>query len=310
MLAIGWLSAVLLAAVLAPSTPPAPDLLAISQPPFAAPTHWLGTDAQGLDVAEGILQGARTLLLVSVPATLLTLALGTFLGSAAGFWGNKGARVARGWLAAWVVLTLSALVLAPQLLRFPWALGTGLVLGAALLGQLGARARWGWRPAALPLDTALTGLITLLDSVPLLVLVLAVAAVQEPSAPGLVALMALTCWTTPARLMRAATLQAREQVFVEAARALGLSNWHVLSRHIWPTTWRVLLVRAPLTLALLISLETTLSFLGVGLPQETPSWGRLLAGVRLDPAAWWLLVWPGAVLALTLLSLQRLSSRK
>ncbi|GAB2769709.1 peptide/nickel transport system permease protein [Hymenobacter luteus] len=309
VLAFGWLTGVASAALLAPSSLLAPDLLHTNQPPFL-PSHWLGTDPQGQDVARALVQGARTILLVSLPAAILTLLLGAGLGSIAGFWGNTRLRLTRSVGVAGAALVLSALLFAAPLLARGVVGGIGLLAAAALLGWVLHRTVWGRRPWALPADALVAGLIVLLDSVPLLILVLLVAAVQRPSAGGLVLLMALTCWTTPARLMRAATLQARGHTYVEAARVAGLSDWQLLRWHIWPVTWPVVLVRFPLTVSLLIGLETTLSFLGVGLPPDTPSWGRLLAGIRQSPTAWWLLVWPGVTLLLTILSLQYLSRRK
>ncbi|GAB3228688.1 hypothetical protein GCM10027346_13500 [Hymenobacter seoulensis] len=309
LLALGWLSAVGVAALLAPSALVTPDLLHTSQPPFQA-SYWFGTDPQGQDVGRALLQGARTIFLVSFPATVLTLLLGSVLGSAAGFWDNSRYRFAAGAGVAAAVLGGGCLVFAAQLLRSPGVVLSLLLLGSAAVGWVLRRTRWGQQRWALPIDALVSGLLALLDSIPLLILVLVVASVQRPSAGGLVLLMALTCWTTPARIMRAATLQAREQVYVEAARAIGLTDFQLLRRHIWPATWHVQLVRFPLTMAFLIGLETTLSFLGVGLPTDMPSWGRLLAAIRLDPAAWWLVAWPGSALALTILSLHSLGGPK
>lgn len=304
-----WLLGVVAVAVSAPSAVLEPDLLDTASPPFQGP-HWLGTDPQGFDVVAALRQGARTILSVSMPAAVLTLLLGGALGSAAGYWGNTQLRLARGWWVAGGLVAAGSMGLAVQLGSALLSTGGGLLAVGCLAGGLLHRSAWGRQPWALPIDALIGGLIVLLDSVPLLVLVLVVAAVQQPSAGGLMLLMALTCWTTPARLMRAATLRIREQAHVEAARAAGLSDWQLLRRHIWPLTWPVILLRLPLTIALLIGLETTLSFLGVGLPPETPSWGRLLAGIRFSPTAWWLMAWPGAALVLTTLSLHQLSRKK
>jgi peptide/nickel transport system permease protein len=98
--------------------------------------------------------------------------------------------------------------------------------------------------------------------------------------------------------------------FVMAAEAVGLPPLRILRRHIWPVIWPVLLARIPLSIALIIGLETTLSFLGVGLPPEVASWGRLLASSRLAPNAWWLIVCPGSAIFLTIWSLQALTKIK
>ncbi len=303
-LAGAWLGLVLLAALLAPPELPPPDLTSINQPPFG-PSHWLGTDSQGLDVGLALLLGARTLVLVSVPATLIALLLGAAMGSAAGFLGNSGGRLPRRTGVAGGLALLGLAALAPH-----WALATATLLPAAAAWWLLGRTRWGRQSWGLPIDAAVLGLATLLESVPLLVLVLVAVAVQRPSLGGLVALLGLSCWTGPARLVRAATLQIVAQPYLEAARAAGIPGWQLLQRHIWPNTRHVLLVRLPLTVALLVGLETTLSFLGVGLPPDVGSWGRLLAAVRLAPTDWWLVAWPGTALVGTILSLQNIINRR
>lgn len=301
--ALGWLALLLLAALLAPTT--TPDLQHSLLPPSAA--HWLGTDALGQDVWTMVLAGARTTCMVSLPAALLSVLLGGVAGSAAGFWGNERVRIRRAGAAGAAVATAGMVLFWGQILAHAaGVLVVGLLPGLLVAAAL-QRTRWGRRSVALPLDSGLLALIALLDSVPLLILVLAVAAVQRPTPLGLVALLTLTCWTVPARLLRSVTLQVRARPFVEAATAAGIPAYQVLGRHIWPNTWRVLLVRLPLSVALIIGLETTLSFLGVGLPPEVASWGRLIASTRLAPAAWWLLLGPGISLVATILSLQTLA---
>ncbi|MDU0369225.1 ABC transporter permease [Hymenobacter endophyticus] len=301
--AIGWLALVVLAALSAPTASPTPDLANVNQPPFHA-LHWLGTTPQGLDVGLSLWQGARTVLLVSLPASILTLLLGAALGGAAGYWGNTKWRVGRLKLVG-VGITLLLAVAALFYVPVSWLwLGGPLLLGGSwLLGRNHHGATW-----PIPVDSIVMALIALLNSIPLLVLVVATAAVRPPSVGGVVALLSLTCWPVPARLMRGATLQSSKQPYLEAAWAAGIPTHRILWRHIGPNTLPVLLVRFPLTVAILIGLETTLSFLGVGLPADTPSWGRLLATVRQAPTNWWLIVCPGLAVVGTVLSLQRLSS--
>ena len=95
--ALGWLLLVILAALLAPSTPPSPNLLQTTTPPFQA-GHWLGTDPVGYDVLASLLGGARSALLISLPAALFTNVLGGLLGVLAGFFGNTHLRLLRGWV--------------------------------------------------------------------------------------------------------------------------------------------------------------------------------------------------------------------
>ena len=110
-----------------------------------------------------------------------------------------------------------------------------------------------------------------------------------------------------ARLVRAQMLRVRQLPFVEAARAAGLSEGQVWFRHALPHALHPLRTALPLSIAGLLGLESTLSFLGIGLPPEVASWGRLLATVRTEPSAWWALLFPSLLLTMSILSLNILS---
>jgi peptide/nickel transport system permease protein len=306
--ALVWLLLVAVAAMLAPTTSLAPNLLHTTVRPLEA-GHWLGTDPVGYDVAVSLLAGARSAVLISLPAALFANLAGGLLGVLAGFSGNSRLRVPRGWVVAGLLMMTTAGVFVGHLWLHP-RLGTVmLLLGGSALGLLLSHIRWGRQPLTFPFDDVVQALIALLDSVPLLVLVLAVAAIQRPSPLGLVVLLTATCWTTPARLVRAATLRVLPLPFIAAAESMGLPPLRIMRRHIWPMVWPVLLIRIPLSIALIIGLETTLSFLGIGMPPEAASWGRLLASSRLAPTAWWLIVCPGTALSLTIWSLQTLAQQ-
>lgn len=320
LIALSWLGLVASAAMLAPwlplpFPPDAVDLTAIAQPPFLPPSspnaspHWLGTDGFGRDVLTALVYGARTALFVSLPAALFATILGTFLGSAAGFWGNSGLRVPIAyWLLAGLLLLGAVEILAANTLVW-WHLLLSLAviigLGKLLTGVPMLRRSW-----PLPTDRLVLGAGSLLAAVPRLVLILALAAVQDASLPGLLLLLTLTYWPESAQLVRAELLRVKVLPFIEAARALGLSGGQILWRHALPNAWRTVRTAFPLSLSALISLETTLSFLGVGLPSEMPSWGRTLAAARLDPTAWWLIVFPALALAGTTLALRQLTANK
>jgi peptide/nickel transport system permease protein len=304
----GWLLLLVALALLADFLPlPAfPDLRHLNAPPLTA-GHPLGTDPQGQDVLGTLVYGARTVLLVSVPATLLATALGMALGGGAGFWGNTGMRLPlSALLAGGVAGVLYAVVGAPgsNLLAVWWP---ALLLTASVLATKAlASQRWLQQQVALPVDTWVSAAIVVLAALPRLVLVLIVAAATTPNALTLMAVLTLVSWPGPARLMRAEARRIRQLPYVEAGRALGLPTYRLLLQHVLPNSWRVLRASLPMNLAVLIGLETTLSFLGVGLPPELPSWGRLLASSRLVPSSWWLVVFPVLTLLLTALALRQL----
>jgi peptide/nickel transport system permease protein len=313
-LAAGWLSLVIVIGLLAPwlplsFSPATPDLLHIAAPPAWAgskPLHWLGTDPQGRDVLAGLVYGARQVVLLSLPATMLATALGALAGGAAGYWGNRDLRLPlAGWLLIlagiwWIVDLPGKEVVVPGLVGLATAAG---------VARLGYYPRWlahaGW---PVPLDALLRGLLTLLGAVPRLILVIGLTAGPPLTTIKLLMLLVAVAWTDPARLVRTQMLRVRELPFVEAAQAVGLPTWRIWLRHALPHACLPLRTTAPLSLAGLVGLETTLSFLGVGLPADVPSWGHLLGTLRQAPGAWWLVAGPGLALLLTLLALRRLAT--
>ena len=103
-----------------------------------------------------------------------------------------------------------------------------------------------------------------------------------------------------ARVIRSSTLPLREQPFVEAAKAIGMSEWRIVVRHILPNTLSPLIVLATAQIGSVILIEATLSFLGLGVPEPHPSWGRMLSEsaaeyVRTAP---WLVIFPGLAISL------------
>ncbi|MCC2546831.1 ABC transporter permease [Hymenobacter sp. BT175] len=318
-LALTWLLLLLAVALTVPYLPLAfspdtVDLTNIAMPPqvsqFSHPGHLLGTDPYGRDVLTALLYGTRTALLVSLPAALLAALAGISSGSSAGFWGNSGLRVKTGWLVAAgaaVLFTLAALPCywGSYRMLYLLAIPTGFFMVGGILLQVKRLSA----PVPIPLDSLLQACITLVSSIPRLVLVLALAAVVEPSLPTLVLVLALSSWVGTARLVRAEVARVRQLPYLEAARAAGIPELRLLVRHVLPNALRPVKTSFPLSIAGLIGLETTLSFLGVGLPPEVPSWGRTLALVRLTPTAWWLVVFPVLLILLTTLALQQLASR-
>lgn len=310
ILAISWLLIIAVIGLLAPwlplpFAPGVPDLLHVAEPPNwqAVPQHWLGTDPMGRDVLTEVVFSAQQVVILSLPAALLSALVGALAGGSAGFWGNRGWRLPLG---AWLL----GLALLWWLAALPG--GTrmaGLLCAMALLAWWAAP-RWPWVGRAnwpLPLDSLFQAALTLLGAVPRLVLIITLAAGPPLSTAQLLLLLVAVAWPEPARQVRAHMLQVRELPFVEAAWAAGLPASRVWLRHALPHACRPLQTLVPLNLAGLIGLESTLAFLGVGRPPDVSSWGRLLGMLHQEPGAWWLLASAGSGLLLTLLALQRLA---
>jgi peptide/nickel transport system permease protein len=167
----------------------------------------------------------------------------------------------------------------------------GLFVGA-LAGYYG-----GW------VDSALMRLVDLMLCFPAFFLILAVIAVLEPSIWNIMVVIGLTGWMGVARLVRAEFLSLREREFVTAARALGASDTRLILRHMLPNALAPVMVSATLGVAGAILTESALSFLGLGVQPPTPSWGNILtAGKDNIEIAWWLSVFPGLAILITVMS--------
>ncbi|WP_394836916.1 ABC transporter permease [Pendulispora rubella] len=161
-------------------------------------------------------------------------------------------------------------------------LAVGSVLGA-LGGFLGG-----------VVDGLVSRTIEILSSFPTLVLVLVVQALlPHPTRTTLFVAIALARWPEIARLVRAEVLVVVSNDYVTAARALGASPWRVLLRHIIPNARAPIVVAAMFGIAQVVLIEASLSFLRVGVPPGTASWGEMLSELRDYSGAWWLLVVPG-----------------
>jgi peptide/nickel transport system permease protein len=188
---------------------------------------------------------------------------------------------------------------------------TGL---AALLGvSLGMIA--GYRGGKT--DIVISRLIDIVLSMPVLLLAIGLASVCSISAngclggllqPGLtlvIGIIALFTWPNMARLVRGQALTLREKEFVEAARSLGARSPRIMFKELLPNLLAPIVVYATLLIPSNILFEAALSFLGVGVPQSTPSWGRMLADAasgQIFTIAWWLMLFPGLFLLATTLS--------
>jgi peptide/nickel transport system permease protein len=139
---------------------------------------------------------------------------------------------------------------------------------------------------------------------PLILLALAVVALLGANLRNLVIVMAITTWMIYARVVRGLSLTLREQEFVQAVRALGAHDARIIARHILPNVLPAVLVIWTLEVARVILMESALSFLGLGVPPPTPTWGRMLAeGRDYLTMAGWISIFPGLAIMLTVLGI-------
>ncbi len=152
-------------------------------------------------------------------------------------------------------------------------------------------------------DAVLMRLVDLMLCIPTLFLILAVIATLGPSIWNIMVVIGVTGWMGVARLVRAEFLSLREREFVMAARALGASDARLIWRHLLPNALTPVMVSATLGVAGAILTESALSFLGLGVQPPTSSWGNILTmGKDNIEIAWWLSVFPGIAILVTVMS--------
>jgi len=182
--------------------------------------------------------------------------------------------------------------------RISLTVGLGATLAGGILGvTIGLMS--GYLGGSVDLNTQ--RLMDIMQSLPLLVMALVMAAALGPSLENTIIAIAIPLVPTVARVVRSSTLSLREQPFVEAARAVGMGEVRIAMRHVLPNTLAPLIVLGTAQLGSAILVEASLSFLGLGIPEPYPSWGRMLSEsaaeyVRTAP---WLVIFPGVAISLT-----------
>jgi peptide/nickel transport system permease protein len=172
----------------------------------------------------------------------------------------------------------------------------GAVVGVAaglVAGYLGGR-----------VDAVIMRIVDLNLAFPLILLSLAVVALLGANLKNLVIVMAITTWMIYARVVRGLSLMLRDQEFVQAIRALGAHDVRIIARHVLPNVFAPIVVIWTLEVARVILMESALSFLGLGVPPPTPTWGRMLAeGRDYLTVAGWISIFPGIAIMVTVLGI-------
>ena len=243
----------------------------VSDAQFSQPSrrHWFGTDVHGRDLLSRVLSGAQVSLLVGLTGALVSAIIGVLWGAIAGYAGGR--------LDNLMMRFVDILYSLPSIIFV-------IVLIATLEGVLKNRLATSASPHLVRFSR-------------LLFLVVGLGSVS---------------WLTMARIVRGEVLSLRTRPFIEAARVLGARPSRIVLRHILPNTMGVVIVYLALTVPAILLYESFLSYLGLGIQPPMASWGSLIseAAEQINPIRiyWWLVLFPGAVLVLTLLALNSVAA--
>jgi peptide/nickel transport system permease protein len=185
--------------------------------------------------------------------------------------------------------------------RISLVVGVIAVALAMALGALLGLVSGYWRGAA---DRVIMSVTDSIWAFPTLILALAITAALGPSLTNVTIAIGLVFAPGFARLVRGMVLSVREREYIQSARSIGLNDWEIIIRYVWPNITPTMIVQASLNAAQAIIAEASMSFLGLGIQPPAASWGSMLkAGYPYLEMAWWLSIFPGLAILVTVLGL-------
>ena len=270
--------------------------------------HWLGTTRTGQDVLSILIHGCRTSLLIGFGAVGLAALIALLFGLFAGYYGNEKLHYRRtNLLLGIIIFTLSIfysiqlsnafqLSSTSQWLLFAFIISFLILLARKMLSIFSRSSTSKVKLAAFPADKLLTAITAGFISLPRLLILLSLAALWETSITGLLLIIGLTSWAEAARVIRTEMLRMRSLPFMQHAQQSGASDIKIILHHALPNLSATIRVLFLTGIATAILSEAGLTFLGIGLPFDTPSWGALLFEAKRNLQAWWLVLFPGLVI--------------
>lgn len=274
--------------------------------------HWLGTTQNGNDVLSGIIHGTKISLSVGIFSMLIAGLIGIILGAFAGYFENNVIKIGivqsiflvigifisyfyciviRGdnlmeafhnehplaIFRVFLLLFLSYIII-EGLLKFGYKIDLILKTSHKLY---------------FPVDIIISRIIEILNSIPALLLIIAISALTKQSYISLILIIGFLSWTSIARLTRAQYLKTKQLDYITSYKAMGMGHFTIMRKHILPNVFPIILVQIIFGMAGAVLIEASLSFIGIGIPSNTVSWGSLLNEARDHFSAWWLVVFPG-----------------
>ncbi len=271
--------------------------------------HWLGTDQIGRDVLAGMISGARISILVSLIGMGIATIIGLVIGSISGFYGNRKIKMsivqfALGsvglMLFPWLFYALPIYLSENGVAQYRILIGLVLLVLFILFWKGIKLITIGNQNISLPLDSMTIFGLEVFGAIPKLLLVLVIGALLPPSVFVIAFIIGVTHWPSITRFTRSEMLKIKEKEYILSAQMQQIPKRLVLFRHALPNAIGPALIVIMLGIGEAILVEAFLSFLGFGLPGDTVSWGKFLAASRFHFSAWWLVVFPGLAIFLTI----------
>lgn len=258
--------------------------------------HWLGTDDIGRDVLAGIIYGTAVAFKVGVTTTFIVLIVGILFGFLSGYIGDYTIRLSLVALVIFCVICVLCI--------FYWYYTPGSIRWVFLLLPLislmgyikfnNSNIRNG---IAIPFDIIILRIIEIVNSIPSMFLLLVLLAFfSTPSIWNVVLVISFLRWPNITRHLRAEILKLKNEDFIVSAKVSGLSHFTIFTKYILPLAISPIIIISAFGFANAILLESSLSFLGIGIPLDQVSWGSLLRDARLNISSWWLAVFPGMMI--------------
>lgn len=283
--------------------------------------HFLGTTRSGEDVLAGLIYGSRISMIIGFLFVIIAGMIGVMLGGISGYFGDH--RFKLGWLtiALMMLLIFPAIYISRQIIACSTEISLTTLLSYALAGlvfltilclPIFLEKKLSFlktKEVSIPIDFLISRFTELFLSLPRVILILTLAAISKPSLLMLVVIIGFTSWTDIARITRAEVMKLRDIEFIQAERAMGSKFSRILLLHLAPNILPALQNVFVYGFASAIMTETGLSFLGIGLPPGTPSWGSLMFSARENFTAWWLVILPGLTITLLLISLNNYAAK-
>lgn len=273
--------------------------------------HYLGTDIYGRDILAGLIHGSSIALLVGFGSMLLALFLGLIMSLIPSYIGDKGFKTSYSKIFIFLI-TLFTVIYISYYRKFIFSNFSITYFLLSLLSFLliinFINIFKSKKQITIPLDTLNTIFTSMFLSIPGSFIILVLINLFTPaSILNIIILIGIMKWPVFSRHIRAEVLKVKKERYIESSKVLGLKESYIITIHIIPQILTPLLVAFSYGFVSTILLESTLSFLGIGIPVDHISWGSILGEARNNISAWWLALFPGLFISTVIISINYLA---